>query len=78
MFKCPLQQFVADIAALMIGRHEKLREKPKVAAHPAPREAEDFVRFFRNPQAIGIVVQAKTIENWADARLPLTQSRDVG
>ena len=56
MFKCPFQQFVANAAALMIGRHEKLREKPQVAAHPALCESEDFVSLFRYPQPASIIL----------------------
>ena len=60
--QCPLQQFVADAAALMIGRHEELREKPQVAARPAPCEPEDFVGLFRDPQPASIIFKRKQLK----------------
>src|ERR1700755_2650494 len=74
MFECPFQQFVTDVAALMCGRHEKLREKPQVAAHPTPCEPEDLISLFRDPQPASIILQRKQLKvgwvrrgNWPKA-----------
>src|SRR5882757_927768 len=53
---------MADAAALLTRRNEQLREKPQLAADPAPGEAEDFIGLFRHPQAAGIILQGEQLK----------------
>jgi hypothetical protein len=56
------QQFIADAAALLIGRDEQFRQEPQAAAHPAESEAEDVAALLRDPQAVAIVLQRERLE----------------
>lgn len=53
----PFDQLVADAPTLTVGRNEELRQKPDVAADPAPGEAQDPAVGFRDPETVGIVRQ---------------------
>ena len=55
--ECPLEQRGADAATLSIRRHEQLGEKPHVTAGPAEGEAHDLASVFRDPEAIGVVLE---------------------
>jgi hypothetical protein len=57
VIQSPFDQFSADAPTLTVGRYEELRQKPDVAADPAPGEPDNPAVVLRDPESVGIVRQ---------------------
>src|SRR5262245_18411770 len=57
---------IANSLTLSAGQYEQVAEKPKIAAHPARSEANDFILIFSDPHPFRVVLQAKRMKcGWA-------------